>query len=690
MKSKLTQIFLLVLSFTFVIFLGIKLPLLSMNQTEILWDTWGVPHIYSQDSEGLFQAFGRAQATSHGDLILRLYGQARGKGAQYWGEDYLDSDRYVRTVGIPARAQQWYEQQTPQMQRNLKAFAAGINEYCQEYPEAITTEFKQVLPINSVDILAHIQRVVNFHFVTNPQEVAALGSNGWAIAPSHTNNGNAMLLANPHLPWSDFYLWYEAHLVAADLDAYGVALVGMPGLAIAFNDHLGWTTTVNTFDGADVYDLTLAEGGYVWDGEVQPFTKESQTIKIKQEDGSFESEELTILNSLHGPVVAQQNNKAQALRVVGLDRPYILDQFWAMAKAQNLQQFEAALQSLQLPLFNILYADKAGEIFYLFNAQVPQREQGDWRYWSKTIPGDTAATLWTKYHPYEDLPRLVNPPSGWLQNTNDPPWLATFPQLLNPENYPAYLAPPSLGQAGEIFRTQRSIRMLQENTSMSFEELVALKFSSRLELADRLLDELIPAARELGNELGQEAAEVLAAWDRQVQADSRGAVLFSLWAVAIQQGNFFATPWQASAPLTTPKGLADLQQAVQTLEIVADTMKFLYGSVDVPWGEVVRLTYDKYNLPASGALGILGSFRVLYTVPMPEKGFRTFGGDSYIAAIEFGDEVKAKVLNTYGNATQPNSPHLGDQLPLYLRGELRKAWRDRKEIMVHLERKEVL
>ncbi|MGB7521319.1 MAG: penicillin acylase family protein, partial [Spirulinaceae cyanobacterium] len=487
-----------------------------------------------------------------------------------------------------------------------------------------------------------------------------------------------------------FYLWYEAHLVAADLDAYGVALVGMPGLAIAFNDHLGWTTTVNTFDGADVYDLTLAEGGYVWDGEVQPFTKESQTIKIKQEDGSFESEELTILNSLHGPVVAQQNNKAQALRVVGLDRPYILDQFWAMAKAQNLQQFEAALQSLQLPLFNILYADKAGEIFYLFNAQVPQREQGDWRYWSKTIPGDTAATLWTKYHPYEDLPRLVNPPSGWLQNTNDPPWLATFPQLLNPENYPAYLAPPSLGQAGEIFRTQRSIRMLQENTSMSFEELVALKFSSRLELADRLLDELIPAARELGNELGQEAAEVLAAWDRQVQADSRGAVLFSLWAVAIQQGNFFATPWQASAPLTTPKGLADLQQAVQTLEIVADTMKFLYGSVDVPWGEVVRLTYDKYNLPASGALGILGSFRVLYTVPMPEKGFRTFGGDSYIAAIEFGDGVKAKVLNTYGNATQPNSPHIGDQLPLYLRGELRKAWRDRKEIMVHLERKEVL
>ena len=261
---------------------------------------------------------------------------------------------------------------------------------------------------------------------------------------------------------------------------------------------------------------------------------------------------------------------------------------------------------------------------------------------------------------------------------------------MNPKDYPAYLAPPSLGQAGEIFRTQRSIRMLQENDNMSFEELIALKFSSRLELADRFLDELIPAARELGSELGQEAAEVLAAWDRQAQADSRGAVLFSLWAATIQQGNFFATPWQEDDPLRTPKGLADLQQAVQTLEVVAETMKFLYGSLDVPWGEVVRLTYDKYNLPASGALGLLGSFRVLYTIPVPEKGFRTFGGDSYIAVVEFGDSVKAKVLNTYGNATQTNSPHLGDQLPLYLRGELREVWRDYEEIMAHLERKEVL
>lgn len=688
MKRKLTQFFLLILSFTLVIFLGVKFPLMGMNQTEILWDSWGVPHIYSQDQEGLFRAFGRAQATSHGDLILRLYGQARGKGAEYWGEEYLDSDRYVRTMGIPSRAEEWYGQQAPQVQLNLAAFAQGINDYCQENPEAIAEEVKQVLPINSVDILAHIQRVVNFHFVTNPQDVASLGSNGWAIAPQHTKSGHAMLLANPHLPWSDFYLWYEAQLVAPDMDAYGVALVGMPGLAIAFNDYLGWTTTVNTFDGADIYELTLAQGGYLWDGEVRPFTQEKQTIKIKQGDGSFREEELEILNSIHGPVIAKQNNQAQALRVVGLDRPHVLEQFWAMAKAQNRQQFETAVKSLQLPLFNILYADKAGEILYLFNAQVPQREQGDWRYWGRTIPGDTSATLWTKYHPYEDLPRLVNPPSGWLQNTNDPPWLATFPQLLQPEDYPPYLAPPSLGQAGEIFRTQRSIRMLRENENMSFEELIALKFSSRLEFADRLLDELIPAARELGNELGQEAAEVLATWDRQAEADSRGAVLFSLWAVAIQQGNLLATPWQESTPLTTPKGLADLQQAVQALEVVAETMKFLYGSLDVPWGEVVRLTYDKYNLPASGALGLLGSFRVLYTVPVPEKGFRTFGGDSYIAAIEFGERIKAKVLNTYGNATQPNSPHLGDQLSLYLRGELRPVWRDRQEIMAHLERKE--
>lgn len=451
------RFFLLFLSLTLAACIIINTPVRGITQTEILWDSWGVPHIYGKNVEDLFEAFGWAQTQSHGNLILKLYGQARGRAAEYWGTSYLSSDRYVRMMGIPARAQQWYEAQDKEMQRNLDAFAKGINRYAQKHPQAIDEAMKAVLPITGVDILAHVQRVIHFYFVANPGQVASLrnikidgGSNAWAIAPSHSASGKAMLLANPHLPWSDFYLWYEAQLSAPRMDAYGATLVGMPVLAIAFNDNLGWTVTVNPIDGADIYQLSLKDGGYLFDGKVRPFEKDHQILKIKQPDGTLREEKLTFERSLHGVVVAKEGEKAWALRVAGLERPNGVQQLLQMARAENLNQFEKAVQPLQLPLFNLIYSDRKGEILFVYNGQVPVRNRGDWNYWQGIIPGDTSKTLWTKYHSYQELPRLLDPDSGWLQNTNDPPWTSTFPPQLDAKKYPSYLAPASLGEANNI------------------------------------------------------------------------------------------------------------------------------------------------------------------------------------------------------------------------------------------------
>jgi len=671
--------------------MSVRDPAAGLERTEILWDSWGVPHVYGRDAEGLFRAFGWAQMQSHGDLILRLYGQARGRAAEYFGEKYLESDRYVRTMGIPARAREWYEAQNPTMRGYLDAFAAGINTYAKEHAAQINDEVEQVLPVDGVDVLAHVQRVIHFTFVVNPQSVANLspskstaGSNGWAIAPSHSTSGNAMLLANPHLPWSDLYLLYEAQLTAPGIDAYGVALVGMPVLAIAFNNNLGWTFTVNTHDGWDAYQLTLADGGYLLDGSVRPFETETQTLKVKQANGTLREEQLVIKRSIHGPIVAHKDDKAVALRVVGLDQPDMMEQIWDMARATQLSEFEAALKRLQLPMFNILYSDRDGHILYLFNAQVPIHSKGDWNYWRSVVPGDTSATLWTKTHPYGDLPRVLDPPSGWLQNANEPPWTTTFPPALNPNDYPSYMAPRFMN-----LRSQRSVRMLMEKSKISFEEMIADKFSSRMELADRILDDLIPAARRVGGELAPQAADVLEAWDRKADAHSRGAVLFALWARSMPETNWFATPWNENSPLTTPDGLANPEDAVKVLETAATTVKLLYGALDVPWGEVARLRYGKADLPASGGPGLFGIFQVIDLAPSTEGRFQQFAGDTYIAAIEFSNPVRAKVLTTYGNATQPGSPHIGDQLPLYVRNELRPVWRTRKEIEAHLESRNV-
>ncbi|MBW4666592.1 MAG: acylase [Cyanomargarita calcarea GSE-NOS-MK-12-04C] len=659
--------------------------------TEILWDTYGVPHIYGKDTRSALYAFGWAQMQSHGNLILRLYGQARGRAAEYWGEKYTESDRWVLTMGVPERARSWYEAQNPSFRSYLDAFAEGINTYVKENKNAIDDSVEVVLPVKGEDVLAHLQRVLNFTFIVSPEQVAGVskqesiaGSNGWAIAPKRSASGNAMLLANPHLPWSDLYLWYEAQITAPGIDAYGTSLVGIPVLTIAFNNNLGWTHTVNTHDGWDAYQLELAGDGYRFDGKVSPFETKTLSLKVKQNDGTLREQPLVVKSSVHGPVVSEKEGKATALRVVGLDQPGVLEQWWDMARSQNMAQFEKALQRLQLPMFTVMYADREGHIMHLFNGQVPVREQGDFKYWQGIIPGNTSKTLWTKIHPYKDLPRVIDPPSGWLQNTNDPPWTTTFPVAIKADKYPPYMAPRFMD-----FRAQSSARMLDEDEKITLDEMIKYKHSTRMEFAERILDDLIPAARKYGKELGKQAATTLEKWDRQANADSKGAVLFAAWVQELDFDKAFNKSWSENSPRTTPDGLANPQDAVKLLETAAAKVEKAYRNLDVAWGEVFRLKYGNVDLPGNGGDGDLGIFRVVDFAPSENGRFQAVAGDSYVAAIEFSKPVKAMALMSYGNSSQPGSRHVGEQLQMFAEKKLRPVWRKREEITPHLKERKV-
>ena len=191
------------------------------DPTEIRWDTWGVPHIHSGDPESLFFAFGWAQMHGHADLILRLYGDARGRAAEYWGEAHLDSDRYVHTMDVPARARSWYALQTAEMKAYLDAFVAGMNAYADAHPDRIADAMQPVLPVAATVVLAHVQRVIHLTFIAGNApwmreqwKEGRLGSNAWAVGPSRSASGHALLIANPHMPWGDLSTMFEAQLVA--------------------------------------------------------------------------------------------------------------------------------------------------------------------------------------------------------------------------------------------------------------------------------------------------------------------------------------------------------------------------------------------------------------------------------------------------------------------------------------------
>ena len=258
------------------------------------------------------------------------------------------------------------------------------------------------------------------------------------------------------------------------------------------------------------------------------------------------------------------------------------------------------------------------------------------------------------------------------------------PQLLNPGDFPAYLAPSRVR-----FRAQRSVRMLEQDRQVSFESLGRYKHSTRMEVADRILDELTATVGRGASDLTRQAVGVLGGWDRRAEAESRGAVLFAEWVRTLGAG-MFATPWQAQAPLTTPKGLAHPAAAVAALEKAARNTLDRFGALDVPWGEVYRLRMGGRDLPASGGPSRLGVFRVLEFAPEKDGRFRAAFGDSFVALVEFSQPVRAQALLSYGNATQPDSPHRGDQLALFARKQLRPVWRTRKAIEAHLELREVL
>jgi acyl-homoserine-lactone acylase len=657
------------------------------RRVEILWDRYGVAHVYAKDVEGMFFGYGYAQMQSHANLVLKLYGESRGRGAEYWGEKALALDRWVHVNEIPERAEQWFARQTPEFRRYLTAFAEGMNEYAARHPESIGAEYKQVLPVRPVDSLTHVHRIVHFSYLSSSARVAAaatgravapsgVGSNAWAIAPKKSAQATPMLLMNPHLPWQDWYTYYEAHLNGPGMNLYGASQIGFPVLRFVFSDYLGFTQTVNSIDGSDLYNIQLDGDGYLFDGARRAFESKTKKIRVKLSEGSYRDEEILIRKTVHGPVVWDQDGKVLAQRTAGLDRPFLLEQYWKMAIARNFAEYEAQVKRLEVPTFNVTYADRAGRIQYLFNGALPRRKKGDLAFWAGVLPGNTSETLWTDYHSYEELPKVVDPATGWVQNTNDPPWTATLPAM-DASAFPKYTAARDY-----TFRTISSLEMLSRPEKIDFAKLIEYKHSTRMELATRIKKDLVAAARASA----PEAAELLERWDGRADNDSRGAVLFEAWArkamgALLTNKSIFAVPADPARPFETPAGLKDPAAAARLLAEAADEVRKRYGKLDVPYGEARRFAFRAADLPGNGADGGLGAFRVIRYGPNGPVH-----GDTFVACVEWRKGgPHAQVLLSYGNSSQPGTKHDIDQLPLLSAKKLRPAWRLRKDVEKNLE-----
>ena len=667
----------------------------SITENEILWDTYGVPHIYATSDNDLYFMSAWGQMKNHGDLILKLYGEARGTSAEMWGEGF-EVNKALHHLGLYGQLQPAYDYLAPKYQEMLQSFAAGINAYADKHGQELDAKYRKVLPVTPNDIIAHSFRVVNYEFLIRStflsnQKIEG-GSNSWALSGSKTSTGNAMLVVNPHLPWGDLFIWHEQQFVTDEYNMYGATLVGNPSITLGFNANVSWTHTVNTIDNTDLFQIKKQGDTYFLDDEYLPFEEQKYTIKTLQEDGTLKTDEFTRKRTKHGIVISETEDTALAIRFAQMDEiSPLIEQYDLMSKAKNLDDMKNALALKQMPFLNTVYADKEGNIMHHFGGLVPEKN-GDWDKWQGVVSGDSSADIWTEYYESDELPVVVNPPSGWLQNSNDPPYINTLPTVLDPKDFASHIAPNNMR-----LRPQRAARLMHEEDSISFERLVALKHDNKAELAIRLHDDLLALKEETSDSLVLEAIDVMTQWDGSYDGTSLGALFFNTftntWAFEkrtspFQLGSLLKDPWEYDDPINTPDGFTDNAEMIDIIKKTVENHLKTYPTLEVPYGDYYKLQVGDLEYPATGGPQHLGVFRIMYARPNGEGQFIGNFGDSFVLVLEMGEEINAKGLLTYGNSSNPDSKHYGDQLEMFSKNELRNIWFKQSDQEANLELRE--
>ena len=491
------------------------------------------------------------------------------------------------------------------------------------------------------------------------EDAAHLGSNAWAVAPEKSG-GPTTLISNSHQPLRGGVAWYELGVQSGEGWHFtGASFPGSPFPFLGHNEDLGWTNTVNRPDMVDIYRLDVNEDGsqYRLDGEWRDLESKTITIPVKLGPLTLPIRR-TVHRSAHGPVIRNDDGYF-AIRYGGMGRADQLDAYYRINKAATLEEWETQIARMAIPSTNFIYADRAGNIAYVYNAAIPDRpEPGEpgnvSANWRGILPGDRSDLIWYGAVEYEEIPRVINPDSGWIYNANNEPFTAAGEGSdLAPEDFS-----PVLGiERKQTNRSRRAYRLMSEAETLDRATLERIKYDTAYEregYVDDLFDGLeAMEVRGLAPDL-KNARDLLLTWDFTADNQGRADAL-----ALLMIRDFMSAEYQNKGEM--PDLVEELREAVDHL----DTH---FGRIDPPMSELLRLRQGDLDLPLDGGSDTL---RASTTWDVDEDGRLSLRhGDSFIQWVEWpasGGKVASRSIQPFGSATtRPDSPHFNDQMQLYV------------------------
>ncbi len=644
----------------------------------IVRDNFGVPHILGRRDADV--AFGLAFAHSEDDFgtIQDVALATRGELAASEGIKAAPTDYIVHLMRVWETVNAKYASLPADLRAVLEAYADGVNYYAVLHPDKVRDG---LLPLTGKDVAAGFVFKTPFFYGldstlrkltkdTGGKPMPEIGSNGIAVGPRRNADGATRLLVNSHQPYVGPVSWYEAVLESGEgWHVAGGFFPGSPFMLHGHNEHLGWACTVNDPDLVDIYRLTinpLNENQYLLDGKWRDFEKSDAALRVRIWGPFIWTVHRDVLYAAQGPVL-KTDHGVFAIRYAGMGEMRQPLQYYRLDKARDLEEWKQAMRIGALPSINYIYADEKGNVGYVYNGQFPVRKEGV--NWKRVLPGDRSDLIWHSYLPFDRIPQIWNPKSDFVFNSNNTPFEATASDDdLKPTQFS-----PTLGiQTNMTNRAMRALETFGADSAITDESFRRYKFdlfySAHSQFA-RMIAEVLRADPGHDDALRQ-AQGILRRWNRSTDTHSRGAPLAVLMGVR-------AAPEEPGGPWK--------ERPVDALKEAITILKAHFGRLDPEWGEVNRIRRGKLDLPIDGGPDI---YRAVYGVQQDDGTLTAVDGDTFIMFVtwdRFG-KLSSQSIHQFGSATlDENSPHYGDQTPLFVQMKTKPVLFTQDELKGHIE-----